>query len=243
MTSRYRSRRSVRKLARKSKRNFAVTLAIIIFLIYATLNWVLPYFIGGVGALKNIIKPPQALNPKSSQNASLSPPVFNIPYEATNSAQIDIAGFGTPNSKVRLYIDDESLQTIDVSLDGSFIFANINLNLGINNIYGTTLDEQGKESLPSKTIKLIYDSEKPLLNISSPNDNTVIQGGDKKVTVSGITNVGVQIFINGSQIIVQNDGNFSTDININEGDNIISIKAVDTASNSTEAELKVTYKP
>lgn len=243
MAYRYRSRRSARRLASKSRRRFLVTLAVIIFLIYATLNWILPYFIGSVGVLKNIIKPPQASKAQSAQNARLAPPVLNIPFEATNTAQIDIKGFGTPNSRVRLYLDSEPLQAIDVSGEGSFTFANIALNLGTNNIYGATLDEGEKESLPSKTIKLIYISEKPLLNISSPNDNTIIQGGDKKVTVSGTTNAGVQVFINGSQIIVQKDGNFSTDLAINEGDNIISVKAADLASNSTEIQRKITYKP
>ncbi len=243
MAYRYRSRRSVRKLAHKSRKNFAVTLAITILLIYATLNWVLPYFIGGVGALKNIIKPPQTLSPESSQNAGLAPPVLNIPYEATNSAQIDIRGFGTPGSRVRLYIDNEVLQTIDVSLDGSFTFANVTLNLGTNNIYGATLNEQGKESLPSKTIKLIFDNEKPPLDISSPNDNTVIQGGDKKIKVSGKTNPGIQIFVSGSQVVVDKDGNFSIDQPLIDGDNIISIKAVDSTSNSTEIQRKVTYNP
>lgn len=243
MAYRYTSRRSMKRLARKSRRNFIITLILIVFLIYATLTWVLPYFIGSVGFVKNIVKPPKTTMPQTIQNSSLAPPVLNIPYEATNSAQINISGFGNPNSKVKLYIDDESKQTVDVSSDGSFIFENVDLSLGTNNIYATTVDEQNKESLPSKTLKLLYDNAKPYLNLSSPDDNKIIQGGDKKVTVSGKTDTGVQIFINGSQTIVDKDGNFSTDIILNEGDNSISIKAVDSASNSTETERKVTYKP
>lgn len=243
MSSRYRSRRSARRLARKSKQRFIVTLVIIIFLIYATLNWILPYFIGGVGVVKNFIKPSQSLTPQTAQNASLAPPVLSIPFEATNSSQIDIKGFGTPNSKVKLYLDNEPLQTIDIASDGTFTFTNVTLNLGTNNIYGTTLDEKEKESLPSKTIKLFFDNEKPPLTINEPEDNKTIQGGDKKVKVSGKTDAGVNIYVNGTQIIVDRNGNFSTDQNINEGDNTISIKAVDTASNSTETERKVIYKP
>jgi len=203
----------------------------------------LPYFIGGVGVIKNIIKPPQTVTPQPAQNSALAPPVLNIPYEATNSAQIDIQGFGTPNSSVKLYIDDESKQTADVSTNGSFIFKNVDLNLGTNNIYGTTVDEEEKESLPSKTIKLIFNSEEPSLDISSPNDNIVITGGDKKITVSGKTDSGIRVFVNNSQVIVDKDGNFRSDITINEGDNTISIKAVDSASNSTELERSVKYNP
>lgn len=243
MSYRYRSRRSTKRLARKSKQRFIVTLVIIIFLIYATLNWILPYFIGGIGVVKNIIKPSQKITPQSAQNAALAPPVLSIPFEATNSSQININGFGTPNSKVKLYLDGESLQTLEVASDGSFTFTNVNLNLGTNNIYGTTVDDQNKESLPSKTIKLFFDNEKPPLTINEPEDNKTIQGGEKKVKVTGKTDTGVNIFVNGTQIIVDRDGNFSTDQNINEGDNTISIKAIDTASNSTETERKVIYKP
>lgn len=243
MSYRYRSRRSTKRLARKSKQRFIVTLIIIIFLIYATLNWILPYFIGGVGVVKSIIKPSQTLTPQAAQNAALAPPILSIPFEATNSSQIYINGFGTPNSKVKLYLDGESLQTLDVANDGSFTFTNVNLKLGTNNIYGTTVDDQNKESLPSKTIKLFFDNEKPPLSISEPEDNKTIQGGDKKIKVSGKTDAGVNIYVNGTQVIVDRNGNFSTDQNINEGDNTISIKAVDTASNSTETERKVIFRP
>lgn len=240
---RYKSRRSARRLARNSKRSFIITVIIIIVLLYATFAWVLPYFIGGISAVKNIIKPPKITVSNSSQNSTLAPPVLNIPFEATNSAQIDITGFGTPYSKVKLYIDDESKQTTDVSSDGSFNFKNVSLNLGTNNIYGTTLDEKNKESLPSKTLKLIFDNEKPPLVINEPGDNKIIQGSDKKVKVSGKTNSGVHVFVNGGQTIVDEGGNFSTDVVINEGDNTISIKAVDIASNSTEIQRNVKYNP
>src|SRR3989344_6780157 len=236
MAYRYRSRRSVKRLARRSRRNFLITIIIIAILLYSTLMWILPNFIGGIGFVKNVIKPSQNNSNQSSDTLALAPPVLNIPYEATNSAQIDIKGFGTPTSKVKLYIDDESSQTIGVLSDGSFIFENVTLNLGTNNIYGKTVDDKGQESLPSKTIKLQFDNETPSLSINEPEDSKVVQGGDKKVRVSGKTEPGVKVFINDMQIIVGGDGNFSTDQPLNEGANTISIKAVDAASNTNELQ-------
>ncbi len=243
MAYKYHSRRSVKRLARKSKRNFFITLTIIALISYFSLTWILPNFIGGIGFVKNIVKPSQKTISQSSENTTLAPPVLNIPYEATNTAQINIKGFGTPNSKIKLYIDDESKQTVDVESDGSFNFENVTLGLGTNNIYAKTLDEQGKESLPSKTIKILYDNEKPSLSINEPEDNKVLQGGDKKVKASGKTDTGVKIFINGSQTIVDKDGNFSADFPLNDGDNTISIKAVDIAGNTTEIQRNVKYNP
>ncbi len=238
----YRSRRSFKRQAARSKRNFVTTLIITGILIYATITWVLPIFISSIGFIRNTINPQKNIV-QSSDTAALAPPVLNIPYEATNSAQIDIKGYGTPNSQVTLYVDDESKQKVDVSSDGSFNFENITLNLGTNNIYGKTMDEQGKESLPSKTIKLIYNNEKPDLSISEPEDGKVIKGGDKKVKISGKTNPGVHILINGNQVIVDKDGNFSTEQPLNEGDNTISIKAIDITSNTKEEQRKITYNP
>lgn len=243
MTHRYRSRRSIRKLARRSRRNFLITLIIIAILAYSTLTWILPNFINGIGFVKNIINPsPKNIIP-SADTATLAPPVLSIPYEATNTAQIDIKGFGTPNSEVKLYIDDESKQTVDVLSDGSFIFEKAALNLGTNNVYGKTLNEQGKESLPSKTIKLIFDNENPLLDISEPGDNQIIQGDNKKIKVAGKTDPGSKVFINNNQVIVGKDGNFSIDQPLNDGDNIIFIKAADSATNLTEIQRKITYNP
>lgn len=243
MAYRYRSRRSIKKLARRSRRNFVVTLIISTLLIYSTVTWILPSFIGSISFIKNIIKPTQKNILKSSENASLAPPVLNIPFEATNTARIDIKGFATPNSKVKLYIDDEPRQTTDVADDGAFNFENITLSLGTNNIYGTTFNTTNKESLSSKTIKLIYDNEKPPLNIFEPEDDKKIQGGDRKVKVAGQTDPGIKVFVNDNQVIVNSNGNFAYDLPLTDGDNTITIKAIDTASNITESQRLVNYIP
>lgn len=241
MKHRYQSRRATRRLARRSRRNFLITIIGVILLAYFTLTWVLPYFIGSVSFVQNIIKPPQKKVVQTTNSSFLAPPVLNISYEATNSAQIDIRGYGTPGSKVKLYMDDDSKQTIDVSSDGSFNFENVTLSLGTNNIYGKALDDQDKESLPSKTIQLMYINGKPSLDLNEPEDGKKIQGGDKKVKVSGKTDPKVKIFINDTQVIVDKDGNFSADQPLNDGDNTISIKAVDIASNTTEEQRRVNY--
>ncbi len=243
MSYRYRSRRAAKRYANKSQRNFIITLVLIAILGYSTITWILPSLIGSIGFIKNITNPPKKTITQSTENSSLAPPVLNIPYEATNSSQINIGGYGTADSKVKLYLDDEPQQTVDVSSDGSFTFEQVSLSLGTNNIYAKTVDDQNKESLPSKTIKLIYDNEKPLLSISEPEDNKKIQGGDKKVRVAGKTDPGVNVFINGTQVIVGSDGSFGIDQQLNDGDNTISIKAVNTTSNTTEMQRTVNYTP
>lgn len=242
--------RSARRLSRKTKHNFLATIVIILVLLFVSVNWILPGLINGIGFVKNFIHHPQKQEKGAQENPSLAPPVLNIPYEATGTAQIDIRGYASPRSKVKLYLDDSARQTVDVSDDGSFKFPAVNLSLGTNNIYAKTLDDQDKASLPSKLIKIIYDNEKPVLIINEPEDGRKIQGGDehsssssKKVKVSGKTEPGAQVFINDSQTVVDKDGNFTTELPVNEGDNTINIKAVDAATNTTEIQRRVTYNP
>lgn len=241
MAYRYYSRRYRKKLAARSRRNFVFTLILVGILIYSTLTWVLPSFIGSIDFVKNITRQSKKSSPPPSQESVLAPPVLNIPYEATNTAQINISGYGTPYSKVKLYLDGEPKQTTDVSSNGSFTFENVTLFLGTNNIYGITLDDTDKESLPSKTIKLIYNNEKPVLAVSEPEDGKKIQGGDKKIKVSGKTDPGIKVFVNDMQVIVGSDGNFAIDQSLNDGDNTISIKAQDSALNFSEVQRTVNY--
>lgn len=239
----YRSRRSSKRIARKTRTNLIITVLLIGFLLYATLQWILPTLITGIGFVKGVVKPSEKKITSVSENSSLAPPVFNIPFEATSTAQINISGFGTPDSRVKLVIDDEERETQDVSSDGSFIFQNVDLTLGNNNIYGKSIDEENKESLPSKTILVVYDNEKPGLDVSEPNDGKTIQGGDRKVKIAGKTEVGIQVQINGGQVIIDHDGNFSSDQPLNDGDNNFTIVATDPAGNATEIQRKVIYSP
>lgn len=243
MGNKYRSRRQIRKIARNSRRNFIVTLVLIVLLAYGTVNWVLPSFINGIGFVKNNLSPSEKIIRQTSDSALLAPPVLNIPYEATNTAQIGITGYATANSKVKLYLDDQLKDTVDTLENGDFVVKNLELSLGTNNIYAKTLDEKNVESLSSKTIRVIYDDEKPSLILNEPEDNKQIQGGDKRVKFSGKSELGVQIFINDNQIIVDKDGNFTTELTLNDGDNDFNVRAKDKASNSSEISRRVTYQP
>lgn len=239
MAYRYRSRRSARRLARRSRRNFIITLLLVGILIYATIQWVLPSLINSIGFIQSIIKPPKKV--VSQENPSLAPPVLNIPYEATNTSQINIAGYVTTKLKVSIYVDDELKGSTESLEDGSFELKDISLSLGTNNIFGKTSDERG-ESLPSKLIKVIYDNEKPPLEISEPEDGKNIQG-ERKLKISGKTENNSIVFINNSQIILDKEGKFESIQTLNDGGNIFTIKAQDLAGNFLEISRRVVFQP
>ena len=238
---RYRSR-ALRRTAQRSKRNFIISLVLITVFSYLVLLWILPNFIGLLGSVKNFIHPSEKKVNLEKLLTTLAPPVLNILYEATSTAQINIQGYSSPNLKVKLFVDDEEKQTTDVSPDGSFVFQNIDLRIGTNNIYGKTIDEQGSESLPSKTLKIIFDNEKPSLDLSEPEDGKKIQG-ERKIKFSGKTEIGAKVYISGNQVIVDKDGNFSSNQSLNDGDNNFTIKAQDSAQNFNEISRRINFTP
>ena len=231
-----------RRIERKSKTRLFLSLLICLIFLYSLFTWFFPVLIGNLTFVNKLKEPPKQVTPVS-ENITLAPPVFNIPFDATNSSAIIVRGYSTANKEVEIYIDDNLLDTIKVKEDGSFISGKLFLNLGTNNIYGKTIDDKGNQSLSSKTIRILYSNEKPKLEVSEPSDNLTITGGDKKVKVSGSTGPNNSITINGSRVIVNQDGSFSQILDINEGDNNLVISAVSSTGNTTQISRKVTYQP
>ncbi|HCB22740.1 hypothetical protein A3H81_00730 [Candidatus Daviesbacteria bacterium RIFCSPLOWO2_02_FULL_38_18] len=232
--------RAARKAAKKSKYNFLATIIIITFLLFATVNWILPNLIQGLGFIRGFFNTQTPKKITTQQSSTLAPPVLNIPYEATNSGKIMVKGYGTPKTKVLIFVDESRAGETESLEDGYFEVKDISLNLGSNSIFGKT---QGgnTDSLPSKIIKVFFDSEKPTLDIYEPGDNTEVHG-DKKVKVSGKTESGVKVFVNNRRVISNSDGTFSLDYPLNEGDNTLIIRAEDIAQNLMEIQRRVIFK-
>lgn len=231
--------RSVRHTQNKARNRIIISIIVVLFLGYASLTWGLPALIGGLTYITHFNSKP-AVKVASTDDLAITPPVLNIPFESTNSASLTISGYSTPDTKVEIYFDDELKTTASVSDDGSFSTDPLDLVLGTNNIYGKTIVND-KKSLDSKTIKVIYNNDKPKLDVTSPTDNQEVHGGDKKIHVEGSTGSQDTITINGTTVIVNGDGHFGSDININDGDNTITIVATNEYGNTTSVTRQVKY--
>jgi hypothetical protein len=239
---RYRSTykpRSLRKLEKKTRSRVVIAVIMVVLLGVFLINWGLPALIGALGSINNL-KPKPTVS-KATTDEAVAPPVLNIPFEATNSAMLSLKGYTTADAKVEIYVDEEIKSTAQAEGNGSFS-TSVALSVGNNNIYGITVDGD-KKSLPSKTIRLLYSDEKPDLKLNEPPDNHEIKGGDKKVRVSGKTETQNSVTVNGSTVILNGDGGFLTELNINEGENVIKVMATNQFNNSTEIERKVKYSP
>lgn len=231
---------SVKRSERKSTNRLIITSILGAGLIYLLFTWVLPTLISGLSILNKFKSSKSKV--VGDENVVITPPVLNIPFEATNTASIQIKGYSIPNSKVEIYVDEELANTTTSYNDGTFTADSIKLAIGINNITGKSVDESGSKSLLSKNIRIIYDNDKPKLELTSPQDNQIVKGGNKIIMISGATDAGGMITANDIKIIVNLDGNFSQNIDINDGENTIVVNAIDQAGNVNSITRKIIYQ-
>jgi hypothetical protein len=232
--------RSMRRLERNAKKHIIWIIILCLVLGYAMVFWIIPFMVGGLtyfNKYKQVEKGASIV-----EDTAVAPPVLNIPYEATNTATIKIKGYATSDARVELYVGNDLKDTVSVGPDGAFEAPSIALTEGTNAIYGKTV-LGNKTSLPSKAIRVGFSSEKPKLEISEPADNHEVKGGDKKIKVSGITDPENNVLINGAYVIVNNEGKFSTEISLNDGDNTISIQAVNEFGTTENTQRIVKYVP
>lgn len=108
------------------------------------------------------------------------------------------------------------------------------LSDGSHTIYVNASDHDGNAAI-QKTVQFTVDTVAPTLNISSPADN--LKTNEDTVTVSGTTNDAtsspVTVTVNGDPVAVQSNGFFSKVVDLTEGDNTITIIAIDSAGKST----------
>lgn len=164
------------------------------------------------------------------------PPAISLPYDATNSARIEIAGSAEPGSTVYLTQNSESRGNAVVGEDGMFRFRDVALKDGNNKFEAVAVDQSGNKSQPSEGQTVYFSNKPPELTVET---SAVADG---KVEIKGSTN-GVRLTVNERTIIVSSSGKFATSLALNWGENALVFVAVDRAGNQTRKELTVTATP
>lgn len=180
---------------------------------------------------------------KETANENIVPPLaprLIVPFEATSSSQIQIDGFAEAGSVVELLKNDQSIGKTDVTTDGNFSFGNVELSDGENNFAAKATKEKGGSSELSKVVSVVFDTIPPELTMSNPSeDSLTVDSADFDVT--GKSEKGVNVTINGKVAVVDSDGNFKLKIQLNSGKNDIQIVVKDTALNETKKTISITY--
>ena len=174
------------------------------------------------------------------------PPTLSSVPQATHSAKLSIKGFAEAGSTVRLFLNNNEENSLLVSAEGQFVFEEIGLESGENEIYATASDATGNESRQSTVYKVIIDRKPPELEITEPEDSAIItqeEGKQTFVIVKGSVEENTIVTVNGHQAIVREEGNFEYRLLLTEPEeNTIKIEARDLAGNKTTVEKTIIYK-
>lgn len=169
------------------------------------------------------------------------PPRIVLPYDATNSATINISGFAEANVDVELLKNDVSVGKNKVSEAGDFSFSDIQLEVGENIFTTVAISEKSGSSDPSKPLTIVYDNQTPEFTITNPStDNIKVDVADFEV--SGESEKGVSVLVNNQVAMVDDIGKFKIMVQLNAGKNDIEIKVRDSAGNEIKKNITITYE-
>ncbi len=225
-------------------------------LVNQTKRKLLLYLIGTVAILFLIIKfgIPLLINfslfmsgGKSGQDSTqqnspsfVAPPSLNPYASATNSAQIKLNGSAQKNQTVKLFVNNQLVDSTSTKDDGSYSFDSVTLKNGDNTIQ-TKANVKDKESDYSNAITVTYNNKAPTLSVDSPSDGQSFSKDPSSITVTGKTDPDVIVTVNDFRAIVKDNGSYAYTLQLQNGDNQIKVIATDQAGNKTEKDLKVTY--
>ena len=228
------------RLAKKQQKKLAQQTIIIIFIIFALilgfLFLVLPNI---VRVAFNVLDGDVITN--SSDNIPPQVPILNAPVEATHSGTINLSGFGEAKSEIILILNGEETETKTISDEGEFSF-DATLTEGENTITTYAIDEAKNESLTSRKFNITLDTEVPTIEIETPeNDSRITLRKNQITSVKGITEPNAKVYIGERLSFANSDGNFAGTYSLKEGENKISIRAIDKAGNQSELELTINF--
>lgn len=164
-------------------------------------------------------------------------PVFSQDLVATATANIKIAGAADPKTTLKITQNGRFLETVISKDDGSFTY-DVSLEKDDNTFLAQAVSETGQKSAISSPYVIKYLTGQPKLDISSPKDGDKINSD--QTAVSGKTDPGDVVTVNNRYTIVSGDGSFTYTLNLNSGDNKITVVATDPAGNKTTKEFTVT---
>lgn len=225
---------------KKTKKQLMLVIIGIVALILVAFTVGIPLIVGTSVLLGNL---KSGQTPDTLDKTPPFPPILSPVVSATNSASLKIEGYGEPSTTLKIMVNDEEAKKTLLDTGGSFSFTDIKLSAGKNTISATLTDEAGNESPPAPQLQVEYKKGAPKLEISEPTENQEFKGSQQEITVKGTTDPGNDVRINDRFVTVHDDGSFSFNFKLGDGENTLMVVARDSAGNETKLERRVTYSP
>ena len=171
-----------------------------------------------------------------------APPRLSIPFNATNSAILDVTGFAEPSSEVEVFLNQASVRKVTTDANGGFLVSGLELQKGDNLISAITKDQAQNKSAESRKEQVLFDNQPPKLDVEKPESGQQFFGSSQKqIELKGSTDTEAQVRINDRLVIVDQSGVFITNLDLQDGENTIKVVAFDQAGNGTTKEIKLRY--
>jgi len=161
--------------------------------------------------------------------------------EGFRTTSVEVAGTvtddWTPEEEIILLVNDEE---VSVGPDGSFE-TTVSLDEGPQTVSVVAEDLVGNSS--TVDVSVMVDVESPDLTILSPSDGDEIP--EQEIEVEGVVDddwtepEDIIVTVEGEEVTVDSDGNFSTVVELEMGTNNISATATDEVGNSTTETVTV----
>lgn len=180
-----------------------------------------------------------ALMIRAIMEYSVSTPVITNLEEInyTNKDSITVEGMLSSEGKINIYVNDEKVASSNT--ENNRFAIEVELPLESNQIMATA-EMDGIETEPSKLVTVIKDKVVPVLEVVEPEDNKKINAEVVHIRGNVRDNIGIKkLLINDKEITIDEDGNFHERSLVEQGENIIVVKAVDLAGNETVVERRV----
>jgi hypothetical protein len=194
----------------------------------------------GLSIVADFLKGP--VKQGQGQSVIVQPPVLDELPEATNSAEITVSGRADAGQTLIVYLNDNEVRKLTVPEDGNFKIQNIQVKEGDNIITAESLDAQNNRSEKSNIIRVYIKRKNPVLDLGNPGSDTTIYGDNNIINISGKTEDGNTVTVNGRIAVVKPDGTFIYSYPLSEGDNRLEIIATDPAGNSTPIVRMIRYQ-
>ncbi len=224
---------------RKTKKQLYLSLIGIVIVVFVLVKFGIPALVNFSLFLSNF-HGQQSQSTTPATNQIIAQPILTQDFTATNSATITVNGTAAAQEKVQLYVNDDLVDTISTKDDGTFSFKNITLTQQQNTLKARAKKDD-KVSEFSDSLIISYIQKAPSLSVDSPSDGQSFSHDQSTVVVKGKTDPDIKVTVNDFWAIVDNNGNYSYSLHLQNGDNQIHVVATDPAGNKTEKQITVKY--
>jgi hypothetical protein len=233
---------NLKKMDWNAYKSLAVRIILIVLTPFLIYFWGLA-IIGNITAFWGIFTPVNSntFSKDLAQETPVLPPTISTLPKAVKEPKFTVSGYTQEGMQVKIFLNGDQVALVRSDKNGQFSFDGIILTEGNNEILTKAIDKNRVESGPSKKVTVKYLKKPPLLELTNLGDNADIRQNINVFPVTGKTEPGVNVTINGSLVFVDNNGSFTYPLALPDGASTVTAAATDEAGNQATITRNVTF--